>query len=195
MHEISLCCRFCAILVISRNDVGKIPRKGSSMSKCLFALCSLTLLFSLQTAKAQGRAPAVEPEMGISIEEYQEVHSGPEKGFDFNGTTPGVSAHKNKQARTLTGQSKLPPRRGTTRTPNATTNPTAPSPLWTLFALTALPFGLWLLLRQTFPKDTAPTPNSSQTDSSEAITIDLASERMKRKSFEEDEEDKHTKAG
>lgn len=195
MHEISLCRSTCAILIISRNDVGKIPRKGSFMLKCLSVLCSLTLFISLQSAMAQGRAPAVEPEMGISIEEYQEVHSGPEKGFDFTGSTPGVSAHKDRQARTLTGQAKLPPRRGGARTPSATTQAKAPSPMWTLFALTALPFGLWLLLRQTFPKDTAPTPNSSQSDSSEAITIDLATERMKRKSFEDDEEDKHSNVG
>ncbi len=165
------------------------------MLKSLSVLFSLALLISLQSAMAQGRAPAVEPEMGISIEEYQEVHSGPEKGFDFTGSTPGVSAHKEKQARTLTGQTKLPPRRGTTRNPSATTQAGSPSPLWTLFALTALPFGLWLLLRQTFPKDTAPTPGSSEAESSEAITIDLASERMKRKSFEDDEEDKHSNVG
>lgn len=165
------------------------------MSKSLFVLCSLTILLTFQTAKANGRAPAVEPEMGISIEEYQEVHSGPEKGFDFTNKTPGVSAHKERQARTLTGQAKLPPRRGTTRTPNSVNGTSAPSPVWTLIALTALPFGLWLLLRQTFPKDSAPTPTPAETDSSEAITIDLASERAKRKSFEDDEEDKHTRAG
>ena len=165
------------------------------MRKSLFILTCLTLISSLQVLHAQGRAPAVEPEMGISIEEYEEVHSGPEKGFDFTQANPGVSADMNKQARVLTGQKQLTANTNV-RSPNSVrAKEKAPSPAWTLIALTALPFGLWLLLRQTFPKDTGPVPQSDHASGSEGVTIDLASERQKRQSFEDDDEDKHTKVG
>lgn len=162
------------------------------MLKKLSVLLTLGFLY-LPSAYSQGRAPAVEPEMGISIDEYTEVHSGPEKGFDFTQANPGVSAAIVKQqARGLTGQNQLPSN-VQARNPNSyAPKERAPAPIWTLLALTALPFGLWLLLRQTFPKDVGPMTNHAHPEGPEAITIDLASEREKRKSFEDDE-DKSTK--
>lgn len=197
MHEISLCFSLCAILVISRKDVGIIPWKGPLiMLKSLLLTLTFTIIPLTADVFAQGRAPAVEPEMGISIEEYQEVHAGPEKGFDFTQATPGVSAAIVKQAKALTGQGQLAAK-NVARNPNAYAGKEkAPAPIWTLLALTALPFGLWLLLRQTFPKDISTVASQgAHPEGPEAITIDLASEREKRKSLEEDDEDKHTKVG
>ena len=117
------------------------------MLKQLSIVLFLTLLISAY-AQAQGRAPAVEPEMGISIDEYEEVHSGPEKGFDFTQANPGVSAAVNQQTRPLTGQNPI-----STRTPNSvTTKERAPSPIWTLIALTALPLAYGCYCAKHFPR-------------------------------------------
>lgn len=57
----------------------------------------LFILFSLICISSHARKPAVEPIMGSSIEEYQEVDPKDAKGYNFNRTPSNTVFEKNTQ--------------------------------------------------------------------------------------------------
>lgn len=119
-----------------------------------------------------GRAPAVEPVTGISIDQYREVDPKSDPGFNWK-------QNASKHIHFNTNTSKRAP-----ASYESTTSKTMTAVF--LIAIAAFPIALWFTLMKSFPTTPESTPESVP---HEAITIDLAAERSKREDKMIDDDD------
>lgn len=131
---------------------------------------TLLLLFVISLTTF-GRAPAVEPVRGISIDQYQETDPAQDPGFNW------------KQGDYVQETSLI-----TTRVPaeaaliNKTSNQSKSWPTYVfLISLLTLPFVLWYSVMKGLENpDADPSESISQAEESVASTYNLSEERKKR---------------
>lgn len=151
---------------------------NSTNTKSLFFIL-LSLGSFLLSSASFGRAPAVEPVTGISIDQYREVDPKEDKGFDWHQDSSKFTRFKNNRT---TGQ-----RASVAYDSSASTTMSVVF----LVAIVAFPIALWFTLMKSFPN----TPSSSPENSGhQSVTIDLATERSKREEKEGEEDDHIHKA-
>ncbi len=133
----------------------------------------LGFLFS---ATAFGRAPAVEPVTGISIDQYREADPKKDPGFNWHQDS---SKYVRLKTDNRTGQ-------------RSTASYDSPSSVTMtaifLLAIVAFPIALWFTLMKSFPAAPASTPEDT---AHQSVTIDLAAERSRREEKESSDDDDH----
>lgn len=130
-----------------------------------------TFFFSLSSF---GRAPAVEPVTGISIDQYREVDPKSDPGFNWK---QDASRHIHFNTDTVSRR-RAPANYASTTSTTMTTV--------FLLAIVAFPIALWFTLMKSFPTAPESIPESTP---EQAVTIDLAAERSKREEKAASEED------
>ncbi len=148
----------------------------NSKNKKSFLFILLSVGSFLLSTASFGRAPAVEPVTGISIDQYREVDPKKDPGFNWNQNSSQFVRFKTG-ARTASRS---------TASYDSTTSTTMTAVF--LLAIVAFPIALWFTLMKSFPSTPTSTPENS---THESVTIDLAAERSKREDQESSDDDDH----
>ncbi|MBT3586919.1 MAG: hypothetical protein HN509_18555 [Halobacteriovoraceae bacterium] len=115
------------------------------MKKSTTLILFLTLLgCSFAFAKSPSRAPAIDPVVGLDIQQYNDVSPDQAKGYDWN-QTQGLAATENKKSESI--QDFL-------YRPEETNTENGLGQIFLLILGLCLPFALWFGISKTF---TTPT--------------------------------------
>ncbi len=138
---------------------------NSKKQSSLLLILSITAF--ILSSSVFGRAPAVEPVTGISIDQYQEVDPKKDPGFNWN-------QDKSKHIR-LKNEGQRTPAAYDSKSSIAMT-------VIFILGIVSFPIALWFTLMKSFPE----APTNQELPTSQGTTIDLAAERSRRKEQSED---------
>lgn len=151
---------------ITLQDVGLDKSRKIMTAKFLSLMIALSFSFTLQA-----RSPAVDPVMGISIEEYEHVDPSTAKGFDFSSGKANQIGERSDNTTTqgpIRRPAITPEQVKTAQSLGAEEN--AKTPMWVGILLAAtcivMPLAIWGLVFR--PQSHAGRPNAEVSNLEEA---------------------------